>query len=123
MGPVPTLPLAELRARLQQRERRLRDELAPARDDAGRAGGEVQDRKDLAERAAAADVAEAEGRRDLDELREVAAALQRLDADRYGDCEDCGTPIGALRLLARPAARRCLACQAVHERRAPAPAG
>ena len=41
---------------------------------------------------------------DLDE------ALARLREGRYGTCENCGRPIGAGRLAARPAARTCIAC-------------
>lgn len=33
-------------------------------------------------------------------------------------CEDCGGVIGAARLLAVPAARRCIDCQELAERRA-----
>ena len=37
-------------------------------------------------------------------------ALARLDAGDYGVCERCGGPIGAERLAALPATRRCIAC-------------
>ena len=42
----------------------------------------------------------------------VDAALQRLEAGRYGVCERCGQPIGADRLAARPAATTCISCAA-----------
>ena len=53
--------------------------------------------------------------RDLDEAAEVAAALQRLDTARYGDCVDCGEPISLQRLLVQPAAQRRAVCQQSHE--------
>lgn len=45
-------------------------------------------------------------------LVEIDAALERLDAGRYGTCERCGEPISAGRLEARPTARLCIACAA-----------
>src|SRR4051794_25612871 len=46
-------------------------------------------------------------------------ALARIEDGSYGECEECGQPIGALRLLARPEARLCIACQTRAERRGP----
>ena len=43
-------------------------------------------------------------------LAEVEAALGRVDAGSYGVCERCGSPIGAARLDALPAARLCISC-------------
>jgi len=34
----------------------------------------------------------------------------RLDAGTFGICASCGEPIGAERLLARPAATLCIRC-------------
>ncbi|MFL6051661.1 MAG: TraR/DksA family transcriptional regulator [Actinoallomurus sp.] len=46
------------------------------------------------------------------ERAEVLAALARARAGTYGKCVDCGQPVPASRLEARPAAARCVACQA-----------
>jgi DnaK suppressor protein len=46
-------------------------------------------------------------------LAEVDAALSRLDGGTYGSCERCGSPIGAERLAALPATRRCIECAAL----------
>ena len=43
-------------------------------------------------------------------LAEVEAAIQRLEAGTYGNCERCGQPIAKARLEARPAARTCIGC-------------
>ena len=43
-------------------------------------------------------------------LAEVDDAIARLDAGTYGVCERCGSPIGAERLEALPAARTCIRC-------------
>ncbi len=46
------------------------------------------------------------------QVREIDAALRRLDAGTYGTCELCGTGIGDERLEARPTARVCMVCAA-----------
>ena len=53
-----------------------------------------------------------------DELQEVEAAFQRLEAGTYGTCQACGRPIGDERLEAMPAARFCIEDQAKAEREA-----
>jgi DnaK suppressor protein len=52
------------------------------------------------------------------ELHQVRRALARFADDSYGLCEECGQPIGTSRLLARPEARLCIACQTRAERHA-----
>jgi DnaK suppressor protein len=47
----------------------------------------------------------------------VLAALDRIEAGRYGACVDCGHEIPEGRLEAQPAASRCVGCQAKHARR------
>lgn len=51
-------------------------------------------------------------RQSEEHLREVDHALSRLDAGVYDLCEQCGQPIGAARLEARPRATRCVTCAA-----------
>jgi DnaK suppressor protein len=45
-----------------------------------------------------------------DQLREINAALSRLDSGSYGICEQCGKQIPAERLAARPATTTCVEC-------------
>jgi DnaK suppressor protein len=52
------------------------------------------------------------------EAQVLRQALARIEDGSYGECEECGQPIGASRLLARPEARLCIACQTRAERRA-----
>ena len=47
----------------------------------------------------------------------IKRALGRIEDGSYGECEECGTPIGFSRLQARPEARLCIACQTRAERR------
>ena len=49
------------------------------------------------------------------EMRNIEAALQRMNSGQYGVCMDCGTIIGVKRLTAYPAARRCIECKQVFE--------
>lgn len=44
-------------------------------------------------------------------VREVIAALRRIDDGGYGICSECDVQIGQKRLLALPAASYCIACQ------------
>jgi RNA polymerase-binding protein DksA len=53
--------------------------------------------------------------RDVDELRDVEAALQRIRDGVYGQCQDCGGEITKERLEAYPTAKRCVECQRRHE--------
>ncbi len=45
-------------------------------------------------------------------LAAIDVALGKLDAGRYEICDGCGGPIGAERLVARPAALTCVRCAA-----------
>lgn len=110
--------LPALRGALLYRLRDLEAEVYAAEQGARGAASntDARDRKDEAARRAADAIGGAEEQRDIDELRQVRAALQRLDAGRYGDCLDCGRPIQLERLRVVPAAERCAACQSVLER-------
>ena len=46
----------------------------------------------------------------LGEIRQIRAALRRIDIGSYGICSACGRPIGAKRLAAVPSALSCVAC-------------
>ena len=81
----------------------------------GASSHEVTDRKDEATQRQLSDLGGAQEQRDLDEMAQVEAALQRLDTGTYGDCADCGEPISLQRLLAQPAAQRCAPCQVAFE--------
>ncbi|MBL0728851.1 TraR/DksA family transcriptional regulator [Piscinibacter sp. HJYY11] len=78
---------------------------------------QVEDDGERSEQNARETVRHAERQRDMLELREIAAARERLQAGRYGVCIDCGTEIPLARLQAQPWAARCIACQEKHEQR------
>ena len=43
-------------------------------------------------------------------IKDIDRALERIDADGYGTCENCGGEIPVERLEARPATTRCVNC-------------
>ncbi len=85
----------------------------------GGAGGSG-DAGDSAGDAAAAslirDITEAEIIHDIGEVRDIAAAEQRIATGQYGMCIDCGGAIRYKRLDAYPTAKRCFPCQVRREK-------
>jgi DnaK suppressor protein len=98
--------LAELREDVERVRRDRHEELAGASPDAG----------DESVATLIADMDHADLGRDLDELREMEAARQRLADGSYGVCIDCGGDIGYARLQANPSAVRCVEDQRKHEK-------
>ena len=43
-------------------------------------------------------------------IRKIEKALGRIEEGSYGVCEECGAPIGDVRLEARPMATTCIDC-------------
>jgi RNA polymerase-binding transcription factor DksA len=106
---------------LIERRAVLRDEVAATlrRIDADRYAAladQVHDTKDHAIAQSLIETGNAEVRRDTLELQDIAAALDRIRAGSYGRCVVCGAVIPEGRLDAYPTAKRCLPCQATHER-------
>ena len=50
-----------------------------------------------------------------EELREIDAALERIENKTFGKCESCTKTIGKSRLMAIPFARLCIACKQKEE--------
>ncbi|MGZ6143591.1 MAG: TraR/DksA family transcriptional regulator [Myxococcales bacterium] len=55
------------------------------------------------------------------ELRELDAALERIDKGTYGTCQMCGGAVGRQRLRAIPEARYCIDCVSTRTRIAATP--
>jgi RNA polymerase-binding transcription factor DksA len=49
-------------------------------------------------------------------LRELEYALARMGQDEFGACAECGAAIPVARLIANPAATRCIGCQEAYEK-------
>ncbi|GGE55261.1 hypothetical protein GCM10011533_04640 [Streptosporangium jomthongense] len=119
--------IAHFAQRIDERKKLLLDEI---RQVLARSGGEhyvdliggVGDSGDEAAASLIRDINEAEVIRDIGEVRDIAAAEDRIAAGSYGLCTDCAEPIRYKRLDAYPTAKRCFACQVVRERTlAPSP--
>lgn len=55
------------------------------------------------------------GKREETLLRKIDLALAKIEDGTYGECENCGEPIGAPRLMARPVAQLCIDCKTEQE--------
>ncbi len=54
--------------------------------------------------------------RHLQQIRDIDAALERIQLGVYGICMNCGCEIGIDRLIAYPTAKRCIECQSQREK-------
>ena len=111
----------ELRARLDRREAELLEEVRAKSPEAAPPPSrephhQVEDVGEQGEQRIREALAQAEQERDVDELRQIAAAKERIARGDYGDCIDCGVAIPRARLHAQPAAARCVPCQERYER-------
>ena len=116
-APSPAL-IQQLVSQLRERQAELRA-LLQAANGAGiadEAPTDVLDFKDMAAEDTRAVVDEVAHTHAAEELEQIAAALRRVEAGSYGECEDCGEPIDERRLRALPGTPFCTACQAIHER-------
>ena len=57
---------------------------------------------------------EAQRRRDI-ELRDIGAALRRIETDEFGNCEECGELINEARIAINPTVRWCIDCASARE--------
>lgn len=64
----------------------------------------------------AVDVGHAEITRDINELKAIDDARERIRNGSYGECIDCLTPIPYERLEVQPMAIRCAPCQDIYEK-------
>jgi len=124
MPGLSTGQIQQLRERLDRREAELLAEVhavdptapaAPSREP----HNQVEDLGELGEQRIRDAVVQAEQERDVDELRQIAAAKERMDRSEYGECVDCGVDIAFARLEVQPAAARCVPCQERYERAHP----
>lgn len=110
--------LKELRQTLEARRAELMVEISQdvSKLDEDSGVGEVRDTGDDSVAQLFADVDRADLQRDTSEVRELNAALARMDEGEYGTCVDCGSEIGLQRLRAQPTAMRDVRCQTIYEK-------
>lgn len=113
--------IRRLRQAMLERQRILAAEVREKRnhaatEDNAQAAGGVGDTGDESVSRMITDIDLQEASRDSVELREIEAALGRMDDATYGLCSECAAVIDYRRLEAQPAALRCVACQEKHEK-------
>jgi DnaK suppressor protein len=116
---APTSVTRQLAAKLRERQLELQAFLqqhASGSVSASEHLAEVLDFKDVAAEDTRAIIDEVSLHHATAELRQIVAALRRVEDGSYGLCQDCGEPIDERRLFAIPATPYCTACQAIHER-------
>jgi len=52
----------------------------------------------------------------VQELKEIEEALEKIENGTYGTCEMCGEPIRKLRLKVKPYAKYCIVCREIIEK-------
>lgn len=111
----------QLKNRLQDRAEQLRDEVQRTRakfleETPGNVADRARDAEDDSFATLVVDTNLTEIERDVDELRMIDSALQRISAGTYGHCIDCGRDIPLARLQAEPTAERDVECQELYEK-------
>ncbi len=106
-----------IRTNLEQRRQSIQDKIADSK--APQTGEDVMhgDSLDIASSARDREITFMLKSRELDELRAVEDAIDRIDADDFGICASCEDPIEIKRLETVPWARFCRACQEEMENR------
>lgn len=120
--PWTAAELEQVRADLVTHIAELEDEIALAEDeiadlirDGGDGAGDDEADAGALTYEREQEITLANNARDL--LEQNKRALLRMDQGTYGQCEECGEPIGKLRLQAAPRATLCLTCKQKQERR------
>jgi RNA polymerase-binding transcription factor DksA len=97
-----------IKQQLEQRLSMMRDRLANIKKDATKAHS--GDSAEQAQERENDEVVDAIGNETAQSIRDIGAALARLEEGTYGECEACGGSIGEARLEVMPEAARCVAC-------------
>ncbi|MGQ4806874.1 RNA polymerase-binding transcription factor DksA [Candidatus Entotheonellaceae bacterium PAL068K] len=106
-----------IRANLEQRRQTVLTKLAENRS--AESGDDIThgDSLDIARSARDREITFMLKSREVDELRAIEDAIERIDSGEYGICASCEDPIEIKRLEAVPWARFCRACQEERESR------
>ncbi len=114
-NPISQARLSSLRSELEARQHRLHAELQDEKSMPERTQSDSQDSEISYISGLDHQVDEGVNVQHILELRDIEAALQRIQAGQYGVCQDCGASIDINRLTAYPTARRCIDCKQAFE--------
>src|SRR5438309_11590842 len=108
--------LAHFRKRLVEKQRQLTEEVGrTALYGKDQEDDSIKDLGDQANTAYTREFFFELGNGDRRLLRDVVAALEKIDNGSFGECERCGEAIADKRLEALPFARYCIDCQRLGE--------
>jgi len=118
---VTAKQLSELKSKLEERSRVLREEIREELLDSDQEhyidlAGQVHDLEEESVADLLVDLGLSIIDLHINELRDVEAALRRIHVGAYGVCDECDDEIDLDRLHAFPTAKRCLMCQENYER-------
>lgn len=107
----------QLKSRFMELRNEIREELLSYDNEQYRElAGAVHDSGDESVADLLVDISLASIDRHVHEINDIDAALMRIAEGHYGICIECDSPIAFKRLLAYPAAKRCIVCQTLYER-------
>lgn len=105
-----------LRQRYQFLRQEVREKLRDSQDkDFEHIAGKVHDAGDESIADLLIGLATTSLEKEVQEIRDIEAALARINAKSYGVCIDCQADIALQRLQAYPTAKRCITCQTKYE--------
>jgi RNA polymerase-binding transcription factor DksA len=122
MSHLTTEDMRAVREALTARHDALVKQLRHDQDESGRTqyaevlGRASGDSSDEALAVTLGDLSAARLDHEVRQLRELELAMRRMHDDDFGECVECGAAIPVARLIANPAAMRCVACQENHEK-------
>jgi RNA polymerase-binding protein DksA len=121
MADLTKAQLEKLKKKLLERQRALIEEVREKREQAATENdaesfGGTGDAGDESVLRMITDLDITEAGRDVEELRDIDAALHRMEDGSYGTCDECGQEIGFPRLEVQPTATRCIADQEKFEK-------
>ena len=107
----------QLKSRFMELRNEIREELLSYDNEQYKElAGAVHDSGDESVADLLVDISLASIDRHVHEINDIDAALMRIAEGHYGICIECDSPIAFKRLLAYPAAKRCIVCQTLYEK-------
>lgn len=103
--------LLKMREDIVNKSKRLKDDSLSIGTDG------IQDMADAASNTYNVDILMSLSDNDMNLLRDIDTALDKIEKGQYGICEECEEPISEKRLDVNPTARYCINCQRMMEKK------
>ncbi len=109
--------MEEIKEKLLEMQKTILNDLETDRDRSKTAiSGDIGDDIDHANEDRSRELYQLLCERDQIKLEQIHQALDAIEANNYGICEDCGEKIGKKRLIALPFTKLCVECKNEEER-------